>query len=291
MEPSVYVIALLTICVYVVCSSSVTVDPNMCGVGVCCSNFVLEGDRCIACGPGRVGGNCSEHCLDGFYGQNCKMVCPLECNKTCDKVNGLCLGYSSDNNTIGYIKGDTAENDLKEKLADFLGENIWIIIGVSSVFVSFSCIGTLLFGKKCKSQTETVTRTFYISDQNSQQLNGLRYERDGVFSNNSSTLQPPPRIQENNTSMGDNASAQPECEYSKSKKRYSLVRKITISREMTSHSEYSDDNDDLDDSDEFDDSFDVCKKVQISDLPKKDSFKTFQTEDIKSKETYGKVWL
>uniref|UniRef100_K1P0V1 Secreted protein n=1 Tax=Magallana gigas TaxID=29159 RepID=K1P0V1_MAGGI len=179
MEPSVYVIALLTICVYVVCSSSVTVDPNMCGVGVCCSNFVLEGDRCIV----------------------------------------------------------------------------------------------------------------YISDQNSQQLNGLRYERDGVFSNNSSTLQPPPRIQENNTSMGDNASAQPECEYSKSKKRYSLVRKITISREMTSHSEYSDDNDDLDDSDEFDDSFDVCKKVQISDLPKKDSFKTFQTEDIKSKETYGKVWL
>lgn len=58
------------------------------------------------------------------------------------------IHFFLDNNTIGYIKGDTAENDLKEKLADFLGENIWIIIGVSSVFVSFSCIGTLLFGKK-----------------------------------------------------------------------------------------------------------------------------------------------
>lgn len=58
------------------------------------------------------------------------------------------IHFFLENNTIGYIKGDTTENDLKEKLADFLGENIWIIIGVSSVFVSFSCIGTLLFCKK-----------------------------------------------------------------------------------------------------------------------------------------------
>lgn len=58
------------------------------------------------------------------------------------------IHFFLDNNTIGYIKGDTAENDLKEKLADYLGENIWMIIGVSSVFVSFSCIGTLLFCKK-----------------------------------------------------------------------------------------------------------------------------------------------
>lgn len=119
----------------------------------------------------------------------------------------------------------------------------------------------------------------------------MRYESDGVFSNNSSTLQPPPRTQQNDTLRGDNATTQPDCEYSKSIKRYSLVRKITISREMTSHSEYSDDNEDLYDSDEFDDSFDVSRKVQISDLPKKDSFKTFQSEDIKSKEAYGKVWL
>nr|XP_011421626.2 uncharacterized protein LOC105324269 isoform X1 [Crassostrea gigas] len=290
MEDGVYVIALLTICVYV-CSSSVTVDPNKCGVGVCCSNYVLEGDRCIACGPGRVGENCSNYCLDGFYGQKCKMECPLECNKTCDKVYGLCPGYSSDNNTIGYMKGDTTENDLKEKLAEFLGGKMWMIIGVSSIFVSFSCIGALLICKKCKRETKTVARTFYISDQNSQQLNGLRYESDGVFSNNSSTLQPPPRTPQNGTSRGDNATTQPDCEYSKSKKRYSLVRKITISRETTSHSEYSDDNQDLYDSDEFDDSFDVSRKVQISDLPKKDSFKTFQSEDIKSKEAYGKVWL
>lgn len=58
------------------------------------------------------------------------------------------IHFFLDNNTIGYIKGDTAENDLKEKLADYFGENIWMIIGVSSVFVSFSCIGTLLFCKK-----------------------------------------------------------------------------------------------------------------------------------------------
>lgn len=78
------------------------------------------------------------------------------------------------------MKGDTAENDFKEKLADFLAENIWMIIGVSSVFVFviFSCIGTLLFCKKCKSKRETITRTFHISDQNSQQLNDLRYESD-----------------------------------------------------------------------------------------------------------------
>lgn len=53
-----------------------------------------------------------------------------------------------DNNIIGYIKGDMVENDLKEKLVDFLGENIWMIIGVLLVFVFFFCIGMFLFCKK-----------------------------------------------------------------------------------------------------------------------------------------------
>lgn len=46
------------------------------------------------------------------------------------------------------MKGDTTENDLKEKLAEFLGGKMWMIIGVSSIFVSFSCIGALLICKK-----------------------------------------------------------------------------------------------------------------------------------------------
>lgn len=60
------------------------------------------------------------------------------------------IHFILDNNTIGYMKGNTAENNFKEKIADFLAENIWMIIGVSSVFVFviFSCIGTLLFCKK-----------------------------------------------------------------------------------------------------------------------------------------------
>lgn len=53
-----------------------------------------------------------------------------------------------DNNIIGYIKGDMVENDLKEKLVDYLGENIWMIIGVLLVFVFFFCIGMFLFCKK-----------------------------------------------------------------------------------------------------------------------------------------------
>lgn len=53
-----------------------------------------------------------------------------------------------DNNIIGYIKEDMVENDLKEKLVDFLGENIWMIIGVLLVFVFFFCIGMFLFCKK-----------------------------------------------------------------------------------------------------------------------------------------------
>lgn len=59
-------------------------------VGVCCSNFELKGDRCIACNPGRSGVNCSNHCPDGFYGQDCRIKCPLECNKTCDKADDHC---------------------------------------------------------------------------------------------------------------------------------------------------------------------------------------------------------
>lgn len=72
------------------------------------------------------------------------------------------IHFFLDNNTIGYIKGDTAENDLKEKLADFLGENIWIIIGVSSVFVSFSCIGTLLFCKKWYALSISLLLTIHL---------------------------------------------------------------------------------------------------------------------------------
>ncbi|XP_052719035.1 uncharacterized protein LOC128190864 isoform X2 [Crassostrea angulata] len=284
MEDYVHMFTMLMIVVHV-CLSSTTIDPNMCGKGECCIDYTIEGDQCIVCPNGTHGENCSKLCQDGLYGEKCKKKCPSECNKTCDKVSGSCSGHGLD-----YTKDNRSKTSFEGKLADFLEENMWMIIGISSIFLCFSCIGTITY---CKiwSKKKTVTRTFLSSDQNNQQLNGLRYESDGVFSNNSSTLQPPPRIRENNTPRGDNVATQPECENSKSKKRYSLVRKITISREMTSHSEYSDDNEDLYDSGEFDDSFDVCKKVQISDLPKKDSFKMFQSEDIKSKETYGKVWL
>lgn len=73
------------------------------------------------------------------------------------------IHFFLDNNTIGYIKEDTAENDLKEKLADFLGENIWMIIGVSSVFVSFSCIGTLLFCKKWYALSISLLLTIHLT--------------------------------------------------------------------------------------------------------------------------------
>ncbi|XP_052719033.1 uncharacterized protein LOC128190863 [Crassostrea angulata] len=273
-----------------VCLSSTTVDPNMCSLGICCSDYILEGDRCIVCPSGRHGKHCSIVCPNGFFGQKCQNKCPSDCNNTCNKVSGSCPGQRQGNNTTSYTKDNPTTNDFEKQLANFLGENLWIIIGVTSIFVSISFIGALIYCEICKRKKEEVTTTFQ-SDQNSQQLNGLRYESDSVFRNNSSTLQPPPRIHENTTPTGDNAATRPECEYSKSKKRYSLVKKITISREMTSHSEYSDENEDMYDSDEFDDSFDACKKVQISDLPKKDSFKTFQSENIKPKETYGKVWL
>lgn len=274
-----------------VCLSSSTVDPNLCGVSLCCTDFIFDGGGCKVCPSGTHGKNCSKLCTDGFYGQKCKNKCPSDCNNTCNKVSGACPGHDHGSNTTGYTTGNTTRNNFEEKLANFLGENMWMIIGVTSIFVSFSCIGAIIYCKICKSKKEEVGTAFQSADQNSQQLNGLRYESDSVFCNNSSTLRPPPTIHENNTPRGENAATRPEFEYSKSKKRYSLVRKITISREMTSHSEYSDDNDDMYDSDEFDDSLDVCKKVQISDLPKKDSFKTFQSDNINSKEAYGQVWL
>lgn len=40
----------------------------------------------------RYGVDCSEHCIDGLYGHYCRNKCPSECNKTCDKANGVCTG-------------------------------------------------------------------------------------------------------------------------------------------------------------------------------------------------------
>ena len=42
------------------------------------------------CTPGTTGWNCSQTCLDGYHGRECREQCPSQCNKSCDKVSGVC---------------------------------------------------------------------------------------------------------------------------------------------------------------------------------------------------------
>lgn len=103
----------------------------------------------------------------------------------------------------------------------------------------------------------------HSADQNPKHSNGIIYENDEASIKNSTSLQPPSLVLENNKPV-----KQEQVEYSKVKKRNSRTRKNVVSKEMTSHQEYSDDSDDMFDSDEFEDSIEMCSKVQISDLLK-----------------------
>ncbi|XP_056004074.1 protein draper-like isoform X1 [Ostrea edulis] len=74
----------------------------------CCENYAYNAsvEECVEC-VGRFGYNCSQECLDGFYGRSCNSKCNCS-NQTCNKISG-CLKKSklSEKAGICYDK----END------------------------------------------------------------------------------------------------------------------------------------------------------------------------------------
>nr|XP_022337667.1 uncharacterized protein LOC111133506 isoform X1 [Crassostrea virginica] len=279
------VIVLLLVCC-TLCNSSTTVGPNMCGNGVCCSGFQLEGDRCIECTPGSFGLNCSLTCGVGYHGLKCQEQCPSQCDKTCDKVSGVCPDKA----------GNTTKS-LKEDINSFLRDNIFPIVGVSSIFVvSSSCFGSICIYKSCKSKKKKRRAIVQMANQNSQPSNqsfSVRYESNDVLNQTSTSPQLPQRHNYNNTTENGRQEIAPKVEYSKPQKRYSLVRSITSSQNVTS-CHWSDGSDDEFDSEEYDDCVNNPGSVQVSGLPKQQSFKSFQSEGhpaVDANGAYGNIWL
>lgn len=138
--------------------------------------------------------------------------------------------------------------------------------------------------------------TVQMANQNSQPSNqsfSVRYESNDVLNQTSTSPQLPQRHNYNNTTENGRQEIAPKAEYSKPQKRYSLVRSITSSQNVTS-CHWSDESDDEFDSEEYDDCVNNPGSVQVSGLPKQQSFKSFQSEGnpaVDANGAYGNIWL
>ncbi|XP_056006919.1 uncharacterized protein LOC130050705 [Ostrea edulis] len=288
MDGMVFVIFLTFVCL------SVTFDPNMCSSGICCFNYILHNNRCAECEAGTYLINCSQTCHDGYYGRFCKEKCSQACNETCNKVNGRCPDV--DNNST--------EENIAKTIEDFLKERLWVIAGVSSVLVILTCgcIGVFFFCKICKCVGKKRRTLGQNPNQDTQPSYSVRYESDRDIQDFSANITRPPPTNDNGSANGSankHVPETPNVENSKprTKKRYSLIRKVTVSQEVTSCSNMSEEDDDVFDSDECDDYTNTCGGVQISGLPsKQSSFDTFLSPYDSSQSgnddnrAYGKLW-
>ncbi|XP_062612381.1 multiple epidermal growth factor-like domains protein 10 isoform X2 [Saccostrea cucullata] len=289
---------------------AVTNDPNMCGPGSCCAGYFLDNNICTECPPGTYGGNCSEECPEGNYGSGCKKFCPTECARNCSKSTGKCQENNPDqiptlkNNTT--TQPDTHKNttniSIEKKIEDFLKDKLWIIAGASCllVIISCCCIGLFFLCKICKGRQNTKDKLDNTTPSNQNQLSSYseRYQSDRNMHNNSTSPMLSHRAQncgKTHSSTNKSKINQPEVEYSKPKPktRYSLVRKLKVSQELTCP-EVSD-GDDFD-SDEFDDYTDTTDGVEISGIPMNQSFKTFRSSGIskqnrkRNSNNNGHIW-
>ncbi|XP_056006935.1 uncharacterized protein LOC125664480 isoform X2 [Ostrea edulis] len=297
MDGMVFVIFLTFVCL------SVTKDPNMCGAGICCVNYILHNNRCTECEAGTIGINCNETCPDGYYGARCQNQCSTDCKGTCNKINGSCpvtTNYTPQTDS----HNNSTEKSIEKTIEDFLKESLWIIAGVSSVlvFLICGCIGAFFFCKICKCVGKKRRTLGRNPNQDTQPSYNVRYESDRDMQDLSTNIIRPPQSNGNgsvNGSASKHVPETPNVEYKKpkAKKRYSLVRKFTVSQEVTSCSNMSEEDNDVFDSDECDDYTNTCGGVQISGLPsKQSSFNTFlspyensQSGNDDSTE-YGKLW-
>ncbi|XP_048753221.1 uncharacterized protein LOC125664482 isoform X2 [Ostrea edulis] len=238
----------------------------------------------VECEAGTYGRNCSETCDDGYYGRRCKEQCSTYCKGICNKVNGSCPD--------------------SHNIEDFLKVRLWIIAGVSSVFVILTCgfIGVFFFCKICKCVIKKRRTVGQNPNQDTQPSYGVRYESDRDMQDFSANITRPPPTNDNGSANGSANKHVPEIpnvenSKPKTKKRYNLVRKVTVSQEVTSCSNMSEDDDDVFDSDDCDDYTNTCGGVQISGLPsKQSSFNTFLSPYDNSQSgnddntEYGKLW-
>ncbi|XP_061166330.1 uncharacterized protein LOC133175244 [Saccostrea echinata] len=280
MDNIVFILLLSFVKFYI---STVTQDPNSCGVGVCCAGYFLHNGKCTVCSSGRTGKNCSQNCPPGFYGENCKHLCPFECNITCNKVTGKCP------------PNDAWDSSIETQIEYFLKEKAWIIGGVTFLVLVILCssIGVIHISQALKCVIINRTND-HTTNQSPQSSNSVRYETD--YPNTpSGSLQANHDESRSTKNSSNKREAKPSCEYSKptQKKRYSFIWKSSVSQEMTLYPDVSEDDEG---SEESDDLIKTTSGIQISGLPKKQSFNTFQSLDEKietdhgANTTYGNVW-
>ncbi|XP_056006889.1 uncharacterized protein LOC125664494 [Ostrea edulis] len=120
----------------VVFSQTKLIDPHKCKEDACCAGYFMRGNICTVCQNGTHGLNCSEVCLDGYFGRRCQSKCAPSCELPCNKSTGVC----------------SEESSLSNKLKHFLQENALFIASVSSVigFLLLGCAGIMFFRSVCR---------------------------------------------------------------------------------------------------------------------------------------------
>ncbi|XP_062612382.1 uncharacterized protein LOC134274141 isoform X3 [Saccostrea cucullata] len=281
---------------------AVTNDPNMCGSGKCCPGYFLYKDLCTECPSGTQGINCSRTCSEGYYGKGCKKECPIKCLKSCNRSTGICSESNPEETpSLKNSSTDTNTNftniSIDKKIEDFLKDKLWIIAGASFLLVilSCSCVGLFFLCKVCKGRQKKNEALDYVTPSNQNQHSTYSERYQDLEHNTSTSPILPPRAQNcrGTTPSTDNIETdKPEVVYSKPKpkKRYSLVRKLKVSQELTCPEEGDFD------SDEFDDFTDTSGGVEISGIPMNQSFKTFRSSGIskqnrkRNSTNYGHIW-
>ncbi|CAC5370840.1 Multiple epidermal growth factor-like domains protein 11,Multiple epidermal growth factor-like domains protein 10,Multiple epidermal growth factor-like domains protein 6 [Mytilus coruscus] len=86
-------------------------DPNVCEIYAsggddiseaytveCCLNYYEEDDICKPCRPGKFGRQCSETCIYGYFGIQCKGLCNCTQYEGCDPIEGCkCIDFTGKN--------------------------------------------------------------------------------------------------------------------------------------------------------------------------------------------------
>ncbi|XP_062578768.1 N-acetylglucosamine-1-phosphodiester alpha-N-acetylglucosaminidase-like, partial [Saccostrea cucullata] len=196
--------------------SSVTPDPNMCGMR-CCAGYFLHNEICTVCRSGQIGENCSQACPTGFYGELCRNDCPFECKNNCNEVTGRC---PLDNNT--------QNNSIETQIEHFLKKNAWLIGGVTFLLLLILCgsIGFIHLSQalKCFKMNRTNDVT-HLTSKKPQSSSSSRHEPD--YSNiPSGSIRANCSVKSTLTKqLSNKKEGMQSCEYSKptTKKRYSFI--------------------------------------------------------------------
>ncbi|XP_038664912.1 N-acetylglucosamine-1-phosphodiester alpha-N-acetylglucosaminidase isoform X2 [Scyliorhinus canicula] len=145
-----------------------------CGSSNCTLHGICSEDGCL-CDAGYLGANCSEECLNGFYGDGCSQKCHCVNGGICDHIHGICScppGYHGNLcEQVNQCLASHIKNQHSfEEDSPFFKERTWLTISITLlVFLLLSTAGNIF--QFCQKTACSVLRSEY-SYQRLRESNG-----------------------------------------------------------------------------------------------------------------------